>query len=247
MKESPKLVGVGASAGGLDALIEFFKAVPGNSDSAFLVIQHLSPDHESMMHELLAPHVKLPVVEASDGMTLGGGAIYLCPPGVVARVDQLTLELEERPMDQSVILIIDILFESMGETLGASCAGVVLSGTGSDGTKGVLGIERGGGIVAAQSPETADFTGMPESAIATGKCHITAPPGKLWGEIEDYGAKIGAESAKEAPQSAPQSTGGHESLPFESDDYAKIFRYLEGRFDLDFSLYRIKSVSRRLN
>ncbi len=245
MQESAKLVGVGASAGGLDALIEFFKAVPGNSDWAFLVIQHLSPDHESMMHELLAPHTKLPVVAATNRTALEGGTIYLCPPGVIARVNQLRLELTARPEDKSVILTIDILFESMAETLGAACAGVVLSGTGSDGTKGVLSIERSGGIVAAQSPETADYTGMPQSAIATGKCHIIAPPGEIFGAIEDYAGN--GKGATEPAKAVPQSTGEHTPLPFKSDDYAKIFRYLEGRFDLDFSLYRINSVSRRLN
>ena len=236
------MIGVGASAGGLDPIIGFLKEVPGNCDSAFLVAQHLSPDHDSAMKELLAPHVKLPVVEAVDGMRLEGGSIYLCPPGVIPRVKQMVLELEKRPKNKSVVLPIDILFESMGKTLGSSCATVVLSGTGSDGSRGIHSVEQNGGIVAVQSPATAAFTGMPQSAISTGKNHIIASPEELWIEIKSCADEKNSNPAAEESQLSDNI----EEPSLESEDCAEIFAYLEGRFGLNFSLYRINSVARRL-
>jgi len=243
MKRKVKLVGVGASAGGLNALIDFFKAVPGDCDAAFLVLQHLSPDRESRMAELLAPHASLEVVEASDGQLLGGGTIYLCPPGTLPRVDGLTLSLWKRPGGQSVYLPIDILFESMGRTLGASCAAVVLSGTGSDGSAGIQSVYACGGIVGVQRPESADFTGMPQSAISTGCYHFVATSGKIWHELNRLAEGGEAASSEEDAD----LSGGEEPPPFEASVYAEIFNFLEGRFGLNFSLYRLNSVGRRLD
>ncbi|WP_158279748.1 CheR family methyltransferase [Coraliomargarita sinensis] len=243
MNQRLTLIGVGASAGGLDALTDFFKGVPSNCEAAFLVIQHLSPDHESSMDELLAPHAKLPLVEAIDGMQLDGGAIYLCPPGVIPRVNGLALSLEARPRDKSVVLPINVLFESMARTLGGAAAAVVLSGTGSDGSEGICSIEQSGGIVAVQSPETAEFTGMPQSAISTGRPHLIAKARDLWTEVSRYAE--GGASASTVPPA--RLTSDDQPTPFDAADYADVFNYLENRFGLNFSYYRINSVSRRLN
>ncbi len=128
MKRCLKLIAVGASAGGLDALIEFFHGVPADVQTAFLVIQHLSPDHESIMGELIAPHVKLPIEEAEDGKRLSGGKIYFCPPAVIPHVDGMVLRLEPRAKDQSPVLPINILFSSLARTPGSDVPEALSSG-----------------------------------------------------------------------------------------------------------------------
>lgn len=150
-----KIVAVGASAGGLEALERFFGAIPCNAGMAFFVIQHLSPDHESMLAELLARHCKLPVVDVEDGQQLELNKVYLLPSGYVAIADGHRACLRARSPKRELIHPINIYFESLAETLGDLAIGVILSGTGMDGTEGAKAIRDAGGKCMFNRPRLA--------------------------------------------------------------------------------------------
>lgn len=171
-KSAPELleryiVAIGASAGGLDALERFFDELPSNSDAVFVVVQHLSPDHKSMMDNLLARHTAMPVLMAENTMEMKPNHVYLIPPGKNMTVAGSQLRLIPKP-PHVLSLPIDLFFNSLAKEYGNKTVGVILSGTGSDGTRGAVAINDAGGFLLVQDPETAKFDGMPRSAIATG-------------------------------------------------------------------------------
>ncbi|PKM35009.1 MAG: chemotaxis protein CheR [Gammaproteobacteria bacterium HGW-Gammaproteobacteria-10] len=176
------VVAIGASAGGLDALERFFDKLPINSGAAFVVIQHLSPDHKSMMDNLLARHTAMPVLMAENGMQIKPNQVFLIPPGKNMTVagSQLCL-LPKNPHGLS--LPIDLFFTSLSKEFGKHSVGVILSGTGSDGTRGAVAINDAGGFLLAQDPETAKFDGMPRSVIATGLVDEVISPEMLAARI----------------------------------------------------------------
>ncbi len=161
------IVAIGASAGGLEALERFFGHCPADSGAAFVVIQHLSPDHKSMMHDLLARYTRMAVQVVADGMAIEANHVYLIPPGTVMRIAGGRFSLTPKN-PHLLTLPIDIFFQSLAEEQGARAIGVVLSGTGSDGTRGAAAINAAGGFLLAQDPQDARFDGMPSSVIATG-------------------------------------------------------------------------------
>lgn len=177
------VVGVGASAGGLEALTEFFSEIPADCGVAFLVAQHLSPDFESMMVPLLARATEVEVVEAENGTPVAPNRVYLLPPKFELRLENGRLALSDRPRVQRHTLPIDVLFRSIATEQAAQCAAVVLSGTGSDGSRGIEAIKTAGGLVFVQEPTTAKFDGMPRSAIATGITDYVSPPVELAAQI----------------------------------------------------------------
>lgn len=146
-KESLYYVGIGASAGGLEALQDFFKNIPMDSDMAFIVIQHLSPDYKSYMDELLGRSTKLPINIAEDGMPVEPNTVYLIPPRKNLFIFHGKLYLEEHNDRKRLNLPIDIFFRSLAEDKGKNAIGVILSGTGSDGTLGVRAIKEAGGMI----------------------------------------------------------------------------------------------------
>jgi len=168
------VVGIGASAGGLAALERFFSQLPVDSGAAFVVIQHLSPDHKSMMDNLLARYTGMPVRVAEHEMPLAANAVYLIPPGKHLRMagDHL---LVSPKAEHGLSLPIDIFFHSLAEQWGDKAMAVVLSGTGSDGSRGLAAVNAAGGFVFVQDPSTAKFDGMPRSAIGTGLVDVVAP------------------------------------------------------------------------
>lgn len=161
------IVAVGASAGGLDALERFFDELSVNSGAVFVIVQHLSPDHKSMMDNLLARHTAMPVIMAENGMEMKPNHVYLIPPGKNMTVAGNQLRLIPKP-PHVLSLPIDLFFNSISKEFGSRTVGVILSGTGSDGTRGAVAINDAGGFLLAQDPETAKFDGMPRSVIATG-------------------------------------------------------------------------------
>jgi two-component system CheB/CheR fusion protein len=179
------VVAIGASAGGLDALERLFDRLPADSGAAFVVIQHLSPDHKSMMDNLLARHTHMPVQVATQGMPLAANQVFLIPPGMTMTLVAAELQLVRKP-EHGLSLPIDAFFRSMAENFGPRAVAVVLSGTGSDGARGVLTVNEEGGIVMVQSPDSAKFDGMPRSAIATGLADDVANPEELARRIADY-------------------------------------------------------------
>jgi two-component system CheB/CheR fusion protein len=172
------VVGIGASAGGLDALERFFTALAPDTGAAFVIVQHLSPDHKSMMDNLLARHTAMPVRVAEHEMPLAANALFLIPPGKTMRVAGDRLLLAPKP-EHGLSLPIDIFFHSQAEQCGERAIAVVLSGTGSDGSRGLAAVNASGGFVFVQDPSSAKFDGMPRSAIATGQVDVVAPAADL--------------------------------------------------------------------
>lgn len=162
-----KLVVLGASAGGLDALCRLFDRLPTNTGAAFVVVQHLSPDHKTLMDTLLSRHTAMPVRLIQHGDTLACNTVLLNPPGKVVHLDGDTLTLSPKA-DIGLSLPIDDVFHAASVHWSDRVVAVVLSGTGSDGSRGVLQVSAAGGTVLAQRPDGAAFDGMPRSAIATG-------------------------------------------------------------------------------
>ncbi len=172
------VVGIGASAGGLDALERLFTSLAPDTGAAYVVIQHLSPDHKSMMDNLLGRHTAMPVRVAEHELPLAANAVYLIPPGKTMRVAGDRLLLAPKP-EHGLSLPIDIFFHSLAEQCAERGLAVVLSGTGSDGSRGLAAVNAAGGFVFVQDPQTAKFDGMPRSAIATGQVDVVAPAEEL--------------------------------------------------------------------
>ena len=174
------VVGIGASAGGLNALEEFFEQMPIDSGAAFVVVQHLSPNFKSLMKELLERRTTMPIHPVAEGMRLQPNSVYLIPPGKNLILEDYNLHLLHQQRNLIHLnLPIDILFESLAKSCSNKAVGIVLSGTGSDGTKGLEAIDRVGGSTLVQDPATAEFDGMPRQAIATGIVEQILSPRKL--------------------------------------------------------------------
>lgn len=230
-----RVIGLGASAGGLEALKKFFDHVPPDCPHSFVIVQHLSPDYESMMAELLARNTKLPIHEVENNMPVESGAIYLIPPGKVMRIRDQTLRLTDKPAGHDVHnLPIDIFLRSLADEQAERAVAVILSGTGSDGTRGLRAIKEAGGLVLVQSPETAKFDGMPNSAIATGLIDAVLPVEHLAGELMRL----------ISPQNEP-GTKEREVLTDE-ETQRQILALVRRSTDLDFSFYKRPTLARRL-
>ena len=170
------IVGVGASAGGLEALGSLFEGMPKDTGLAFVILQHLSPDFESHMAELLARKTEIPIHQVVNGMTVEPDAIYLIPPRMEMIIADGKLLLTEKEPDRGLTLPIDLFFRSLAADQGKSAIGVVLSGTGSDGSRGVRAIHEAGGLVICQEAESAKFDGMPKAAVQTGVVDLVLHP-----------------------------------------------------------------------
>jgi two-component system CheB/CheR fusion protein len=202
----PYVVAIGASAGGLDALERFFDELDAESGAVFVVIQHLSPDHKSMMDNLLARHTSMPVVVAENGMEMESNHVYLIPPGKNMTVAGNQLRLVPKS-PHGLSLPIDLFFTSVANEFGNRCVGAILSGTGSDGTRGSVAINDAGGFLLAQDPESAKFDGMPRSVIATGLVDEVLAPELLASRIVSHVKNVLEVSAK------PKSPDGHFKFP----------------------------------
>lgn len=185
-KKPSYYVGIGASAGGLEALQLFFENMQPENGMAFIVVQHLSPDYKSLMVELLSKYTKMEVLRVEDGVTLEPDKVYLIPPRKNMVIKGGNLYLSEQPERHRLNLPIDLLFRSLAEDQEDHAIGIILSGTGSDGTRGIRTIKEEGGIVMVQDEESAKFDGMPRSAIATGLADFILPPAKMPGEILNF-------------------------------------------------------------
>ena len=162
------VVGIGASAGGLDACRKLIGALPTNNGMAFILVQHLDPTHESMMVDLLAGHTSMTVRQATDGMPIERDHLYIIPPGTYLSVGNGALHLSQPHARHGARLPFDFLLHSLAEECGARAICVILSGTGADGSLGLKAVKENGGLVIAQDPDEAGYDGMPRSAIMTG-------------------------------------------------------------------------------
>ncbi len=180
------IVAIGASAGGLEAIHEVFDYMPADTNLSFVIVQHLSPDYKSLMPELLAKHTAMEIFLAEDGMLLRENCIYLIPSKKIMTIRNRTLQLTEKVPSHLPNTAIDIFFTSLAQEQGKCAIGIILSGTGTDGTKGIEAIKNAGGIVVVQDPVTAKFDGMPNSAAATGYADLILPPELIAGELQDF-------------------------------------------------------------
>ncbi|GAB4214756.1 MAG: chemotaxis protein CheB [Rhodoferax sp.] len=237
----PHVVAVGASAGGLEALEKLFDGLPADSGATFVVIQHLSPDHKSMMANLLSRHTSMPVVMVEQDMAIEPNRVYLIPPGSIMHMGAGTLTLTPKN-PRSLTLPIDVFFKSMAEHYGARSVGVVLSGTGSDGTRGSAAINDAGGFLIAQEPLDAKFDGMPRSVIATGLVDAILP-------VEQIGARLMAHITNQPIVKAAVTLESHASpLQTLSPEAALsgILHLLLQVGGIDFQEYKSGTVMRRI-
>jgi two-component system, chemotaxis family, CheB/CheR fusion protein len=180
------VVGLGASAGGLEAFRQFLSAVPEQSGLSYVLVQHLDPNHESLLPELLARCTALPVRQAQDKMPIEADHVYLVPPNANLEIADSHIRLTPFAEPRGLRRPIDTFFKSLAGDQSENAAGIVLSGTGSDGTAGLRAVKEAGGLTLAQSPNTAGYDGMPSSAISTGHVDHILPPARMPGVLIDY-------------------------------------------------------------
>lgn len=228
------VAGIGASAGGLEAINELFDNMPVTTGFSFIIIQHLSPEHKSLMSELLAKHTDMQVFEAREMMAVKPNSIYLIPPGKIITLKGGLLKLEEKVRNQQPNNAIDIFFESLANEKADKAIGIILSGTGTDGTKGIHAIKSKGGTILVQDPSTAQFDGMPNSAIASGYADLILPPEMMPEELLEY--------VEEAPllRSFNALTNQEEAIRM---DILDLTLKTTGH---DFSNYKRPTINRRL-
>jgi len=232
-KPDVAMVAIGASAGGLEPFERFFDSMPVTSGIAFVVIQHLSPDFESMMDELLSRHSSMDIKRVVDDLEVEPNTIYLNPPRSKMIVKGGRFNLMANPDTRQLNLPIDIFFESLANEYGDKAIAVVLSGTGSDGTRGAAVVKEHKGTVLVQSPESAKFDGMPRSVIESGNFDAIAEPHQLPMLIK----RIGEGKTLEP---SPEGVLG--------DDPAKyVFYRLREKFGTDFGYYKEATIRRRLD
>ncbi len=229
------IVGIGASAGGLEALELFLKHVPQSSGMAFVIVQHLDPTHKGIMVELLQRTTPMPVVQVRDRHKVEPDHVYVIPPNKDMSILHGVLHLLAPAAPRGLRLPIDFFFRSLADDCQARSIGVILSGMGSDGTLGLGAIKEKAGVVFVQAPASAKFDGMPRSAIDAGLADVVAPAEELPGRISDY--------LKHAPVAA-QSDPDRESKA--QSALEKVFILLRAQTGHDFSLYKKSTIYRRV-
>jgi two-component system CheB/CheR fusion protein len=180
------IIGIGASAGGLETLQRFFSRMSPEANLAFVIIQHLSPNFKSIMASLLAKYTRMTVSEIRDGSTIAPNCVYLNPPTKNVAVFNRTLHLVEPVKSGGINMPIDFFFRSLSEDQKEKAIGIIVSGTASDGTLGIKAIKGEGGMVMAQDPDTAKYDGMPRSAIGTGMVDLILPVEKMPDALISY-------------------------------------------------------------
>ncbi|HLJ64497.1 MAG TPA: chemotaxis protein CheB [Stellaceae bacterium] len=230
------MVGIGASAGGLDAFQKFLDALPAASGMAFILVQHLDPTHQSMMVELLAGHTPMSVRHVSEGMLLEGGSVYVIPPGVYLSIEKGAFHLSEPRERHGARMPFDFLLRSLSEELGERAICVILSGTGADGSLGLRTIKEKGGLVIAQDPSEAGYDGMPRSAIATGAVDLVLPVAEIPAVLAKYSRQMYYNGARERSASGGQAENG----------LADVIALLRAKTPHDFALYKPGTLQRRI-
>lgn len=229
------IAGIGASAGGLEAICDLFKAMPADSGIAFIVIQHLYPTQKSLAAEIIGKHTGIGATAAEDGICVQPDHIYTIPPNVYPSLRNGRLHFERPKNKAGPRLPIDHFFASLGHDQRERAIGIILSGSGTDGSLGLKEIEANGGIVLAQSPETAQFDAMPHSAIGTGLVHCVLPVADMPAALTRY--------ARHDYALQPAATGTEETGNGGLD---KILNIIQRRRGYNFSGYKSNTLVRRV-
>lgn len=229
------LVGIGASAGGLKALESFFVHLPDVQNMAFVVIVHLSPEHESQMAELLQQHTEMPVKQVKEPIRPQAGHVYVIPPEKDLSMSDGHIHLSERSRHGHAP--VDLFFRTLAETHGRHTVGIILSGTGSDGAAGLARIKEGGGLTMAQSPEEAEFSDMPRSAVETGHVDVILPVAELGQALREFAQSVDRNAFPAEGEALSED---------EKADLARILSNLRIRTGHDFTNYKLATILRRL-
>ncbi len=184
------VVGIGASAGGLRALQQFFEAMPAASEMAFVIVTHLAPEQESHLATLLQPCTAMPVLQVSEEIQIERNHVYVIPPN--RNISTIDSHLRLSPIEEARRnrAPIDHFFRTLAGTHGAYAIGIILSGTGSDGTIGLQRIKEAGGLTVVQEPTEAAYDGMPQSAIATGLVDLILPIHAMPARLQEYALSV---------------------------------------------------------
>ena len=234
----PTVVGIGASAGGLEAFSQLLQALPDDSDLALVLVQHLAPQHESALPSLLGAKTRLLVHQVTDGMHIEPGHVYVIPPNVQMGITDGELHLAPRPGDRTQYTPIDFFLRSLAHSAENRAIGVILSGTASDGAIGVREIKAVGGITIAQVPETAKYDGMPRAAIATGMIDLVLSPAEIATEL----VKISRHAYLRQPWPPTTEAG----LVLDDEQLERVFTMLHASSGVDFRHYKLPTMKRRI-
>lgn len=232
------IVGIGASAGGLAAFEAFFSGMPADTDPgmAFVLVQHLAPDHKSILTDLIRRYTRMQVFEVEDGMAVRPNCAYIIPPGRDMAFLNGTLQLLEPSTPRGQRLPIDFFFRSLAQDQHERAIGIVLSGTGSDGTLGVRAIKGESGMVMAQNTASTEYDGMPRSAIATGLVDYELPPAEMPAQLIAYAAHAFGKPPRLVAAPEPKADNA----------LKKIFILLRAQTGHDFSQYKPSTIYRRI-
>ncbi|MBI1207008.1 MAG: PAS domain S-box protein [Azospirillum sp.] len=238
------IVGIGASAGGLEALTQLVANLPKRGRISYVVAQHMSPQHKSMMVDLLARATTLPVVEATEGQKLQSNTIYITPPNRNIEIRDQTVVLTG-PYAEGPKPSVDLLFISLAEDVGDRIVGIILSGTGSDGARGVQAIKSVGGMTIAQSPDTAKYNGMPEAALRTGRIDKVLAPDQIGHELAYLVSQPRSASGAPRPTPAAEAEPAPENHDF-PEPYGVVIGMIRKRMNIDFQQYKPGTIHRRV-
>ncbi len=242
------VVAIGASAGGLEACGKLLDALPSPNGMAFILVQHLDPTHASMMADLLTRHTSMTVVQATDGLPIAADHFYVIPPGVSLAVADGALHLSSPLERHGARMPFDFLLHAMAATYGRRAICVVLSGTGGDGSRGLMAIKEQGGYVIAQEPEEAGYDGMPRSAIATGAVDAVLPVDQIPAALiaRARGPEIAVTEAPLAPQGSQDGNKDGTEGGILDDAFTQIIDMVRTRTRHDFRLYKPGTLQRRI-
>ena len=233
------VVGIGASAGGLDAYKRFLKSIPENSGMAYILVQHLDPSHESMLPEILAKQTAVPVIEITDNILLEANHIYILPSNKLLLATDGVLKLSPRPPKETISRPIDYFFKSLAEVHENQAVGIVLSGTGTDGTLGIKAIKEAGGITFAQDQLSAAFDGMPQSAIDAGVVDFILSPEEMPTQLTQMNLPKLIEEVVLAETLA--------TPPKDEEIFNQILSLLRIHRQVDFTYYKKNTLRRRIS
>jgi len=231
-----KVVGIGASAGGLEALQVFFQNMPVDTGLSFVIVQHLSPDYKSLMDELLARFTQLAIYVVEDGQKVEADSIYLIPPRKNMTIYNNTLYLSDQEKKPYINLPIDMFFASLAEDAGKNAIGIILSGTGSDGTRGIKAIKEVGGMVMVQDSRSAKFDGMPNSSISTGLVDFVLSAEEMPKRLIDY---------LKHPLISKNKKATETDNSFQQK-VSKVLKIVKDGTGMDFSYYKPNTINRRI-
>ncbi|MBL8473519.1 MAG: PAS domain S-box protein [Rhodocyclaceae bacterium] len=230
------VVGIGASAGGLEAMERLFGALPADTGMAYVVLQHLSPDFKSLMKELLERFTPMPAVPVFDHVELQPNTIYLLTPNKDMVIEGNRLIAYDRPAGKQLNMPISLFFRALAAEWGEKAVAIVLSGTGSDGSAGVMDVREAGGLVLAQSEQTCRFDGMPRSAIETGCVDAVLPPEEMPAALKAYAAN---RRVSPTLRGVTTEVEPGEGIP-------AILHQLRSVYDIDFNYYKPATILRRI-